>query len=67
MSKRNNLYVVYAGVGKYCTPVYESPKRDKAEAYAHALMRDPKCEYNKIYIEVKPITQYNKRDIDWED
>ena len=63
---KNNLYVVYAGDIYGCKPVYENTKREKAESYAHLLRKDKNSPYSRIYIETKPLTRYNKRDIDWD-
>lgn len=51
MSKRKNLYIVYAGTtSEGCYPVYETTKRQKAENYLHkVVMRQDR--YTKAYIE----------------
>lgn len=66
MSKHGTLYVVHAGMQgqSYCPSVYETTKRDKAYKYVSDLEKS-ETEYTKIYIETKPISQYDKRD--WED
>ena len=47
---RTNLYIVYAGSGNNCTPVYRTPKKQKAERYLHAVVMKQE-RYTKAYIE----------------
>ena len=51
MSKRKNLYIVYAGTqSQGCVPVYQSTKKEKAYNYVHkVVMRDER--YTKAYVE----------------
>ena len=51
MSRRKNLYIVYAGTtSEGCHPVYETTKREKAEKYLYkVVMRQER--YTKAYID----------------
>lgn len=62
MSKRNILYVVYAGNQQECHILYETTKREKAERFASDLMHENN-EYSKIFIERKFLTRLDKREI----
>ncbi len=60
MGKRHILYVVYAGNYQGCSPVYESTKRDKAEKFAHDLMKS-ETDYSKIFITTVNLVREDKR------
>ena len=67
MAKGNTLYVVHAGfrTQAYCPIVYETTKESKAYEYVCELEKS-NVDYDKIYIEKKPVTKVNKRDM-WDD